>query len=72
MLIGILFPPTHDNPISIALGTLFLMTMTVLFLVVMFMLQLSLMLEVISMIGLTLIIVCLSVYALGQYERIEE
>ncbi len=72
MLIGILFPPTHDNPISIALGTLFLMTMTVLFLVVMLMLQLSLMLEVISMIGLTLIIVCLSVYALGQYERIEE
>jgi hypothetical protein len=68
-MIGILFPPIHDNPISIAIGTVFLVMMTVIFLLVTIFLQLSFVMPAVSLIFFTMVIAMMSVYALRKYEK---
>ena len=71
-MIGILFPPIHDNPVSIFIGSLFLMMMTVLLLLVTVIFKLSLVMEVVSMFCFTILIMYRSVCVLKKYERIYE
>lgn len=72
LMIGILFPPIHDNPVSIFIGSLFLMMMTVLLLLVTVIFKLSLVMEVVSMFCFTILIMYRSVCVLKKYERIYE